>query len=130
MKQGVRAMPILPVGDVTASADWFRDRLGFDVAGAWKDDDGTANFSIVALGTITIGLTRSDRAPSGEDWAAYCYVEDIAAFADHILGKGTKVLRGPENSFYGCCELEVEEPSGNRLCFAQDLRPGPDGPGL
>ena len=123
-------MPVLPVGDVAQSAAWFRDRLGFSIAGTWENDDGAADFAIVQMGRITVGLKRSGRDGSGEDWAAYFYLEDIDAFADEILGKGVEVLRGPEDSFYGCREVEVAEPSGNRLCFAQDLKPGPDGPGL
>ena len=129
MKQGLRSMPILPVEDVAATADWFRDKLGFDVGGAWEDE-GVATFSIVVRDLITIGLQKSDRGGTGDDWAAYFYFEDIDAFCDQILGRGVKVLRGPEDSFYGCREIEVADLSGNRLCFAQDLRPGADGPGL
>ena len=84
----------------------------------------------MALDMITVGLLRADKGGSGDDWAAYFYLEDIDAFADQVLAKGINVLRGPEDSFYGCREIEVVEPSGNRLCFAQDLRPGVDGPGL
>lgn len=122
-------MPILQVGDVTATAEWFRDSLGFDIGGAWEND-GVATFSIVARDMITVGLQKSDTGGTGDDWAAYFYLEDIDAFCDQLLGLGVEVLRGPEDSFYGCREIEVADPSGNRLCFAQDLRPGPDGPGL
>ena len=79
---------------------------------------------------MTFCLSASDRDGSGDDWAAYVYVEDIDAFTDQILGRGVKVLRGPEDSFYHCREVEVADLHGNRLCFAQDLKPGVDGPGL
>lgn len=130
MKQGVRAMPILPAGDLAAAVAFYTAKLGFDLAGQWKNDDGTPNFAIVQLGGVTLGLNTSDRVGSGDDWAAYVYIEDIDAFTDQILGRGVKVLRGPEDSFYSCKELELSDPHGNRLCFAQDLKPGADGPGL
>lgn len=130
MKQGVRSMPILPAADVAAGIAFYTDKLGFDLAGQWTSDDGSATFAIVQLGDVTIGISESKREGSGDDWSAYIYVEDIAAFTDQIMGKGVSVLRGPEDSFYHCREVEVSDPTGNRLCFAQDLKPGVDGPGL
>lgn len=130
MKQGVRSMPILPANDLAASVAFYTDKLGFDLAGQWQNDDGTPNFAIVQLGDVTLGLAASDRAGSGDDWAAYVYVEDIDAFTDQVLGRGVKLDRGPEDSFYHCREVEVVDPNGNRLCIAQDLKPGADGPGL
>lgn len=124
-------MPVLHVDDVEASADWFEKALGFELAGVWRDEDAPPRFAIVRLDDITLGLSRSaGEAGRGEGWAAYLFLEDIDAFADEILGRGVAVERGPEDTFYHCRELEVVEPSGNRICFAQDLKPGPDGPGL
>lgn len=130
MKQGLRSMPILAVADVAAGAAWFRDQLGFAIAGAWTDDSGAATFAIVQMDAITLGLRQSNTTGTEDGWAAYLYLEDIDAYTDQVLGKGAKILRGPEDSFYGCREIEIADPSGNRLCFAQDLKPGPDGPGL
>jgi catechol 2,3-dioxygenase-like lactoylglutathione lyase family enzyme len=129
MIQGVRSMPILPAQDVAKSAAFFTAKLGFDLVGQW-DEGNAPSFAIVQLGNITVGLKKSERAGSGDDWAGYFYLEDIDAFTDQILGRGVPVLRGPEESFYKCREVEVKDPSGNRLCFAQDLKPGSDGPGL
>ena len=130
MKQGVRSMPILPASDLEAAVGFYSVKLGFDLAGQWNNEDGAPNFAIVQLGDVTLGLSAADREGSGDDWSAYVYVEDIGAFTDQILGRGVKILRGPEDSFYHCREVEVTDPHGNRLCFAQDLKPGADGPGL
>ena len=130
MKQGLRSMPILPASDMAASVSFFTAKLGFELAGQWMNDDGSPSFSIVQLGGVTIGLAASERAGTGDDWAAYFYLEDIDAFTDQVLGRGVKVLRGPEDSFYHCREIEIADPHGNRMCFAQDLKPGSDGPGL
>ncbi|GGA18825.1 glyoxalase superfamily protein [Neptunicoccus cionae] len=130
MKQGVRSMPVLPAGDLAAGVAFYTGKLGFDLAGQWTNEDGTPNFAIVQLGGITLGLTASDRPASDGDWAAYFYLEDIDAFTDQVLGRGVKLLRGPEESFYHCKEVELADPHGNRMCFAQDMKPGADGPGL
>lgn len=123
-------MPILPASDLVAAVSFYTGKLGFDLAGQWQNDDGTPNFAIVQLGDVTLGLSASERVGSGDEWAAYVYVEDIDAFTDQILGRGVKVLRGPEDSFYHCREVEIADPRGNRLCVAQDLKLGADGPGL
>ena len=123
-------MPILPANDLAASIGFFAGKLGFDLAGQWNNEDGTPNFAIVQLGDVTLGLTSSERGGTGQEWAAYIYLEDIDAFADQILGRGVSVLRGPEDSFYHCREVEVVDPNGNRICFAQDIKPSADGPGL
>ena len=130
MLQGQRSMPIFPANDVQASIDYFVDGLGFTLAGIWKNEDGTDNFAIVCLDKITLGLTKSERGNTGEQWAAYFYLEDIEAFSDEVASRGVKILRGPEDSFYKCREIEMVDPSGNRFCMATDLAPTDDGPGL
>ena len=130
MQQGHRSMPILPARNVQDSVDYFVDGLGFSLAGIWKNDDGTDNFAIVVLDKITVGLTKSTRGDTGDEWAAYLYVEDIEAFSDGIATRGVKILRGPEDSFYKCREIELVDPSGNRFVMATDLSPTDDGPGL
>ena len=121
-------MPILNVADVMASAEFFVGKLGFSMAGHWDDDEGPS-FAIVQMDLVTVGLARS-KAKASDGWAAYVYVEDIDAFTDQVLAKGVTLARGPEDSFYGCREIELDDPDNNRLCFAQDLKPGADGPGL
>ena len=130
MSQGLRSMPILPASSVKDTVAFFTDGLGFELAGVWSNDSQPASFAIVQLDQITVGIAKSEKPASSQGWAAYFYVADISAFADHILGNGVPLLRGPEDSFYHCLELEIEDPNGNRLCFAQDLKPGSNGPGL
>ncbi len=130
MTQGQRSMPILPAISVGDSVAFFVDGLGFDLAGSWNDEAGVESFAIVRMDAVTVGIAKSERSGSGEDWAAYVYLKDVATFVDQVQGNGVRVVRGPEDSFYFCREVEVEDPNGNRLCFAQDLKPSDGGPGL
>lgn len=131
MGQGQRSMPIIQVRDVDASADFYRDVFGFSVAGKWNNDDGSANFSIVQLDSITLGLSHdADATGTGENWAAYLYIADVAAFADHAIGQGAEPSRAMVEQFYGCRDIEFTDLDGNRICFGQDLTPGDGGPGL
>ena len=131
MAQGCRSMPILTVKNVAANIKFYRDGLGFALAGTWDDKNGTPNFAIVVFDGITIGLTKDAKAKgSGEHWAGYFYVTDIAAFVDHVEGQGLKLSRRVKDQDYGCRDCELLDPDGNRLCFGQDLYPSEAGPGL
>lgn len=128
----IRSAPVLQVADVPASAAWYRDRLGFEIGGLWGEPPA---FAIVGRGAVTVFLDAS-RAAAGEPlpvnqyWAAYIYVDDVAALIDEFRERGTTPLRGPEDTFYGCREVDVRDLDGYTICFAQDLQPGPEGPGL
>lgn len=130
MSLGQRSMPILSVKDVLASADFYRG-LGFTKAGHWLNDDGSANFAIVVMDTITLGLMRdTDARGSGENWVSYCYVSDIEALSDLAQSNGIAFARGMVDQPYGCRDFEIIDLDQNRLCFGQDMSPTETGPGL
>ena len=62
-------------------------------------------------------------------WAAYVYVDDVAALHEEFVGSGAEVteVRHPEH--YGCDDFDVTDPDGNRIAFGQSRNPVP-GPGL
>lgn len=126
-------MPVLPAAHVTRAAEFWRDRLGFAIAGLWCADggDGSEGFAIVGRDTITVGLD-SGSAPTADrhGWSAYLYIDDVRAYCDEIRGHGATIAREPEEAFYGCIDFDVRDLDGNLIAFGQDLRPGPDGPGL
>jgi len=123
-------MPILQSSDVDVSVEFYEQGLGFSCAGKWKDDDGETHFSIVRLGDITLGLQRSDAVSPSPAWAAYLYIEDIAAYRDQVQANGVSLNRDLEAKYYGCHDLDIRDPDDNILCFGQDMSPGDAGPGL
>ncbi|MEQ9640764.1 MAG: VOC family protein [Alphaproteobacteria bacterium] len=128
----VRAAPVLQVADVAASAQWYRDRLGFEIGGMWGEPPA---FAIVGRGPVTIFLDASRAGadaplPLNQHWAAYVYVDDMAALIEEMKHRDAEILRGPEDAPYGCREIDVRDRDGHMICFAQDLQPGPEGPGL
>jgi len=68
--------------------------------------------------------------PLNQYWAAYIYVDDIATLEAQFRGRGVEIVRGPETAPYGLKESDVRDPDGHIIGFAEDLKPGPDGPGL
>lgn len=129
MTTGLRAMPVLAATDVGATARFFGRLAGFEPAGFWRDAEGRESFGILRLGTVTLGLRRVAERPAGGGWAAYVFLDEVAPLAELACALGIPA-EGPVERPYGCIEVEVADPDGNVICFAQDLRPGPEGPGL
>ena len=126
----VRAMPVLQVADVAASADFYVSRLGFTSHGMWGDPPA---FCIVQRGQVTIALDQSrDDAPvpANQYWAAYIYVEDADAICAACQSAGVDIVRGPEDMPYGLRDFDIRDPDGHLICFGHDIDPSTGGPGL
>ena len=126
----VRSMSVLEVSDVERSAAFYRDKLGFSPGAFFGDPPA---FCIVGRDTVTIALDQSrdaTRTPQNQYWAVYVYVDDVEAVLNEYRERGVAIARGPEHTFYGCREIDVVDPDGHMVCFAQDLRQQPPGPGL
>ena len=122
-------MPVLTCTDPEAVGRFLTDGLGFRLAGWRRDAEGAAAFGIVRLGAVTLALQRGEaRAPAG--WSAYVFVHDARDFAAFAAAQGVAIIRGPEDTRHACREVEVASPEGHVLVFAEDLAPGPEGPGL
>jgi predicted enzyme related to lactoylglutathione lyase len=117
--------PHFVVPDVVASAEHYRDVLGFKIMGYWLDPPV---FAIVMRDTVEIQLGKSDngalsspnfmRREGGLD--AYIWVNDVDALYAELQGRGAKILEPPEMRVYKCYELLVQDNSGFRLCFSMD----------
>jgi len=117
--------PHFVVPDVVASAEHYRDVLGFKILGYWLDPPV---FAIVARDDVEIHLGKSDhgalpspnivRRESGLD--AYIWVNDVDAMYAELQGRGAKILQPPTLTVYKCYEMLVEDNFGFRLCFSMD----------
>ena len=121
----VRAMPVLQVTNVKASAAHWCDVLGFETHGFWGDDPDAPEFSIVQRGDVTIALDRSreDAIPVNQFWAAYVYVKDADALYEEMKAHGAAIDEPPHDTFYGSREFTVTDPDGHKVAFAHDLNP-------
>ena len=126
----IRCMPVLQVRDVSRSEAFYCDQLGFASHGTWGDGP---EFCIVQRGPVTIALDRArdpGPLPINQYWAAYVYVAAVDDLLSEVRAAGVAVERGPEETLYGMREIDVRDPDGHLIAFAQDLNPGTAGPGL
>lgn len=120
--------PYFIVDDVVATANDYRDKLGFEYERFWGEP---ACFCMVRRNGIVImlsqlevtGVMRPNRLadPEGSAWDAYIWIDDADALCAEFKSKGAIIARELCDQPYGCRDFEVEDINGYRLCFGQDL---------
>jgi catechol 2,3-dioxygenase-like lactoylglutathione lyase family enzyme len=120
--------PYFQVADVVASANFYRDRLGFRYERFWGEPP---EFCMVHRAGVVLMLNahagasgvRPNRAaePGSDAWDAYVWVDDADALHAELVTRGARIVRGLCDQSYGCRDFEVEDLDGYRLCFGHDL---------
>ena len=119
--------PYFIVDDVVATANFYRDKLGFQYERFWGEPPC---FAMVNRSGITImlsqfektGLMRPNSAadPEGEGvWDAYIWVDDVDVLYEEFKGKGLKIMREICDQPYGCRDFDIVDCNGYRLCFGR-----------
>jgi predicted enzyme related to lactoylglutathione lyase len=120
--------PHFIVDDVVASANFYRDRLGFAYERFWGDPPA---FCMVHRGGIIImlsqleekGMMRPNGAAvaGGDAWDAYVWVPDADALHDEFVGRGVTIARRLCDQPYGNRDFDVLDCNGYRLCFGHSI---------
>lgn len=122
--------PYFIVDDVVATANFYRDKLGFQFDRFWGEPPA---FCMVQRHRVVIMLSQfsttgvmrpnSRALPEADDaWDAYLWVDDADALHAEFMTKGVVIARGICDQPYGCRDFDVEDCNGYRLCFGQDLQ--------
>jgi len=116
--------PFFIVDDVVATANFYRDKLGFEYERFWGEPPC---FTMMYRSGITImlsqlektGLMRPNSAvdPEASAWDAYIWVDDADALYEEFKGKGVKIAREICDQPYNCRDFDIEDCNGYRLCF-------------
>ena len=130
----VAAVPQFTVPDLVRTTEYYRDVLGFQIAGYWDGESassvagGSPVFAIVRRDQVQVFFNRADhevrtdRAEGAYD--VYLRVTGIDALADELRARGANVLDGPEDRVYGQRELVVQDCNGLILAFGEDTSQG------
>ena len=119
--------PFFLVDDVIATANFYRDKLGFAFDRFWGDPPG---FCMVRRGGIVIMLKQTEspgvmRPNNGAEdeghWDAYIWVDAADPLVAEFESKGVTIARPICDQPYGCRDFDVLDCNGYRLCFGQDL---------
>ena len=122
--------PYFIVDDVVATANFYRDKLGFRYERFWGDPPA---FCMVTRAGVIImlsqfretGLMRPNgrAVPGGDAWDAYVWVEDADALYAEFKIKGVTIARHICDQPYGNRDFDIEDCNGYRLCFGSDSSP-------
>ena len=120
--------PYLLVDDVVTTADYYRDKLGFNYERFWNEPP---TFCMVKRNGIVImlsqlenpGFMRPNRMvdPEGGAWDSYIWVDNAEVLYNEFRTAGVTIARGICDQVYGCRDFEIDDCNGYRLCFGQDL---------
>lgn len=120
--------PNFVVDDVVASANYYRDTLGFQYERVWNEPP---SFCMVHRSGVVImlsqfeqtGVMRPNRMvdPEGAAWDAYVWIDNADALHAEYASKGVAIVRDIRNRHYGCRDFVVDDCNGYRLCFGHLL---------
>jgi catechol 2,3-dioxygenase-like lactoylglutathione lyase family enzyme len=116
--------PQFVVPDVVKTAEYYRDKLGFEILGYFLDPPV---FAMVRRGQAEIHLGKSDsgemlfnesvRVGLGTD--AYIFVNGIEALHRELLANGVEIVEGPIKRIYDCVEITIKDCNGFQLVFGE-----------
>jgi uncharacterized glyoxalase superfamily protein PhnB len=131
--------PMFLVDDVVATAEWYRDTLGFNIGDYYSDDhshdeqgndiegSGREVFFVmverdehrVMLGkTVRTGLGVSSNASAKQYSSdAYFWCEGVDAIFGQAKAAGAEFVLEPTTQFYGIREFQVRDHDGRVLTF-------------
>lgn len=125
-KQRWTVAPYFIVDDLVATADFYRDKLGFHYDRFWGEPPC---FTMVSRNGITImlsqpetkGLMRPNNTVDPEQtvWDAYVWVDDADALYEEFKGKGVTIAREICDQPYGCRDFDIRDCNGYTLCFGR-----------
>ncbi|HMF15441.1 MAG TPA: VOC family protein [Gemmataceae bacterium] len=120
--------PYFIVDDVVASADYYRDKLGFYYERFWGEPPC---FCMVQRKGVVImlkqlekkGLMRPNHVADPEEgsWDAYIWIDKADALYAEFKSKGVTIARPICDQPYGCRDFDVQDCNGYRLCFGQNI---------
>jgi len=121
--------PSFAVPDVVVAAEYYRDKLGFEILGCFLDPPVygiVGRHSVrVHLGLIETGVPSSPNTVRREEGIdAYIWVDDVDALHAELQRRGARVVDPPTKRVYGCYEMVAEDNNGFRIAFGMDISEG------
>ena len=120
------AAPFFLVDDVFATAEHYRDVLGFTFDQFFGEPPG---FTIVSRDDVRIMLrqvrparppaARPNRTVMDETFDTYVYVSNVDELAAELRARKADIVEGPVDRIYNMRELLVRDCNGYVLAFGQ-----------
>lgn len=111
---------VMRVTDVLQARDYYRDKLGFDVAFEY----GSPVFYIgLCSGEVTLHLVAAGQTKhQAGHGAVSIFVDDVDALHADLVKRGAKVLKAPQDYDYGLRDFDVADLDGNMIFFGMESK--------
>ena len=121
--------PSFAVPDVVVAAEYYRDKLGFEILGYFLDPPVYGivgrDSARIHLGRIETGGPSSPNVARREEGIdAYVWVDDVDALHAELQKRGVPIADPPTKRVYGCYEMIVEDNNGFRIAFGTNIAEG------
>ena len=125
----IGSAPILLVKDVVASANYYRDMVGFDCDRFWGEPP---SFCILRRDHCHLMLSRVEDPKSvvphhtvvENMWNIYFWVNDAHAMYEELKDRGAKIDYELCEKPYGCREFGIQDLDGHDIAFGEDMEAG------
>jgi uncharacterized glyoxalase superfamily protein PhnB len=111
-----RIAPELPVGNLQSSLEYYREKLGFNVALEMPSGD----YAVVERDDIAIHLFQRDGKSAGSI-AIHVFVDDLEGLQAELSGRGAQITQPIERKPWGNRDFRVRDDAGNELKFTEPL---------
>ena len=110
------ANPVLPVANITETAQFYEENLGFEVEILWREPP----YAVVARGQtiIEFGEGRKEYAGSG---VCVIFVSDVDTVYKEYSAKKIELFGNIANRDYGSRDFRIKDNNGNMLIFSSPL---------
>jgi hypothetical protein len=110
------ANPTLRARNVTALAEWYRDKLGFEIRLLWGEP---VTYGMIGRDSIRLGIALRD--PNFGPASAYIMLEGVDNLYAEFLARNVIPNRPLELTHYRMKDFDLIDPDGNRLCFGEPV---------
>lgn len=116
----VRTRHVLAVKNLATEADYYKERLGFDL------DFTAPGWEFLSFGDFKVMLGEcademTAEATGNHSWFAHVIVENVDEVYEELIERGAKILSQIANKPWGIREFSVVTPDGHRISFGQEI---------
>jgi catechol 2,3-dioxygenase-like lactoylglutathione lyase family enzyme len=115
--------PMLVVAELQRALDFYA-ALGFETRSVHGEPPCFAMMSRDGFDLmLSVARAPSLVHPPGREgvWSVFLVVADVASELSALRAAGVAIDKGPTDTFYAMREIEVLDPDGHRICFAEDI---------
>ena len=114
------AATVFVAKDVTRTAEYYRDVLGFKIEFLYGEP--TFYAGVERDGVIIHLQAASETRRQPGHGSVNVFVTEVDALYEELKARGAKILKPPQDYPYGMRDFDVDDLDGNHLCFGMESK--------